>query len=611
MLDFTLLEEDQIFSEYNLEIFDKYGTRAAITDFSILLGGGVSSSCYTCEGRDLKNRTGDWWTKTKDFDLAVVYVDAFGDNEIEGVTRRVIGIRPSISYYSISSDHTYSQRINGVAEVLFGEYPQMIVDIRLSNELECLYNEGQLKTTGKIYTTDSVHFSKNEIPFKSKKFQEYEYKGNKYIRVIGDLNNEDEVLSNGRRVVYDLTYWVKVEPIEWLVDERTGIAISKKILFAGVQFDDKKDYDGNFESTNIKHFLDDYFSKEIVQGYTYTERKVNNNTKTNPYNFTLDNVSEEEIISGSIESDIPVFLHGPSSEGKSARVLEIDKDTTIIYLANESPDTINGKSVYNEKNNEMIDIKPSWLVKLEEKCKDEKVHILFFDEITNAFPRVQGIVFNIILNKEVNGKWKLPENARIVAAGNEMEDSLSANELSEPLFNRFAHVYIKTTTESWLKWASTHNIHPAIYSFITYKNGSVLRSKYDGKKVNADPRKWEMASKMLYRANNPTMLRSLVGEDITKEFLAFCSSRVITLEDVLTDNYSNEDIEGLNTAERYATVMGLVMVDENNIRKVREFIKSMNSELLKVFDNLWANNENRLEILSEIELEKDVIKLKS
>ena len=50
------------------------------------------------------------------------------------------------------------------------------------------------------------------------------------------------------------------------------------------------------------------------------------------------------------------------------------------------------------------------------------------------------------------------------------------------------------------------------------------------------------------------------------------------------------------------------MVDEENVRKVREFIKNMNSELLKVFDNLWANTENRLEILSEIELEKELVK---
>ena len=29
----------------------------------------------------------------------------------------------------------------------------------------------------------------------------------------------------------------------------------------------------------------------------------------------------------------------------------------------------------------------------------------------------------------------------------------SANEISEPLFGRFAHVYIDTNSQEWLKWA--------------------------------------------------------------------------------------------------------------------------------------------------------------
>ena len=98
------------------------------------------------------------------------------------------------------------------------------------------------------------------------------------------------------------------------------------------------------------------------------------------------------------------------------------------------------------------------------------------------------MAFNIILDGEINGIWKLPKNARIVAAGNDLNDSLAANTMAEPLFNRFAHVYINTTVDSWLKWASTPNeeyerldykdqkpkmkIHPAIYSYVAYKSYS-------------------------------------------------------------------------------------------------------------------------------------------
>ena len=111
------------------------------------------------------------------------------------------------------------------------------------------------------------------------------------------------------------------------------------------------------------------------------------------------------------------MLHGRSGDGKSARVKELDPDCEIIYLINASPDSLGGKSVLI--NDEMKDIPPTWYTNLLEKCEKEpdKIHIVFFDEITNASANIQGMAFNIILDKEVNGKWKLPENARIVAAG--------------------------------------------------------------------------------------------------------------------------------------------------------------------------------------------------
>ena len=363
----------------------------------------------------------------------------------------------------------------------------------------------------------------------------------------------------------------------------------------------------------MKEYLDKYMLHDLTQNMVFIkaddmnkERESTNvKVKRNSYGLSFDNVSEEDIIKGAIESGVAVFLHGPSSEGKSARVKQIDPTCEIIYLRNASPESLNGKSVYNASTGEMIDVKPSWLKKLEAKCEQEpeRLHVLFLDEITNALPSIQGIAFNIVLDREVNGIWKLPDNARIVAAGNDMKDSLAANQLAEPLFNRFAHVYIKTTTESWLKWASEHNIHPAIYAYIAYKNGQTLRSEYNGEYPNADPRKWEMASKMLYKTQNPKMLRALVGEDITNEFVRFCNQRVITLDDVLNKNYDELEIASLNTAERYATTMGLSRVDEQNLENVRDFAGMLGNEFKAIFETLWTHgDEKRLEIIAEAKL---------
>ncbi len=620
MNNFTFLTEEQIFDNDQLDILKKYGTKCAITDFSILLGGYVARDYYTSEGNSRKDRTGWWWTKTPcDNDVRLVNTD--GSSAWDHCIERLSGARPVLPYSSISRVSSNKVRgKNGILEVEYGEYPQDIVDEYLAFRLERAFllmshSSSGMKETGKSYITDSVSYIDTDIPFKARTHTEYEYDGKKYIRFIGNINCNGKVLSDGRTIQNGNVYWVSVEPIKWMVDEKADIALSKKIIFSGVQFNRKSNYKGDFARTDIKEFMDKYFSKEIIQGLSkdiieekmkqMEQDKAEEEKRINPYGFNLGQVSEEDIIKGAIESGVAVFLHGNSSEGKSARVKQIDPDCVIIYLRNATPESLNGKSVYNSETGEMIDVKPTWLKKLEDRCEKEpdKYHIVFLDEITNALPSIQGIAFNIVLDREVNGIWQLPENARIVAAGNDMKDSLAANQLAEPLFNRFAHVYIKTTTESWLKWASEHNIHPAIYTYIAYKNGETLRSKYDGEKPNADPRKWEMASKMLYATGQPEMLRALVGEDITREFVEFCNQKVITLEDVLKGNYTERDLQ-MNTAEMYATAMCLSQVDESNFEKVREFVLKLGGEPCAIFDSLWTHgDESRIEIVAEARLE--------
>ena len=613
MSDLTLLSKGQIFgddSESQLEVIKKYGPKAAITDLCILTGCCLIGNNHIAEDNSLTGRTSAFWTKSNYFsDVCAVLGNGFYGRDKTVYRNNVV--RPALQS-SVIFSQILSKKVsgyNGTEEVEYGEYPQNAADSIMQKTLEAEYLKG-INKTGRSYTFDSV--KDYGIGFRPITYEEYEYQGRKYIRVKANAFDNygiDKVprfqLSNGVEYKNGDYVWVEVSPVKWLVDDKTGILISKKGLVSGIMFlgPDKgynPRYDGNFNMTDMKKYFDKYMFRDLTQPLTFTHIQ-----HINPYGLNFDQVSEEEIIKGAIESGVAVFLHGPSSEGKSARVKQIDPTCEIIYLRNATPDSLNGKSVYDGSIGKMIDIPPTWLKRLKEKCEMEpdKLHVVFFDEITNALPSIQGIAFNIVLDREVNGIWKLPDNARIVAAGNDMKDSLAANQLAEPLFNRFAHVYIKTTTESWLKWASENNIHPAIYSYIAYKKGETLRSKYDGEKPNADPRKWEMASKMLYATGNPEMLRALVGEDITREFVQFCNQPVITLDDVINENYTDYGIQTLNTAERYATTIGLSQVDDNNLEKVREFVIKLGAEFVAIFDALWTHgDESRLERLAEAKL---------
>ena len=613
MLDFDFLRFEDVIkpstgsSDNRLSMFKDSRKQAEVTDYSILLGCSYDSKY-------------GWYYLRTPYNIInkVDSIDMCGSFRSTSIDFRSIGARPIIRYSKIKSLSKIVERHEKYIEVQYGEYPQTVVGGEQVNELQFALEHGFLNETGKKYTIDKTNCDEYEDEFVPLVYKEYEYKDNKYIVFEVGYNGYGEELPGGISFKEGDICFIKVEPVRWLVDEKADIAVSKKVLFAGIKFSDDKTYTGDFKNTFIKKYLNTYFSEEIIPSKLHNEKEI-----SNPYNFDFREVSEEEIIKGCVEANIAVMLHGKSGDGKSARVKELDPDAEILYLINASPESLCGKSIVLQ-NGEMKDIPPIWYTKLVEKCEKEpdKIHIVFFDEITNASGSIQGMAFNIVLDKEIDGKWKLPENARIVAAGNEFEESMSAYKMSEPLFNRFAHVDIETKVEDWLLWASTSSetyerldykennvpmkIHPSVYAFIAYKGEKALRTKYTGKEPNADPRKWEMASKVLYETSKPEMIRSLVGKELTMEFVSFCQQRVITIEDVVNGNYTESDLD-MNTGEKYNTAVGLSSVSIEHFEKVREFVKKLGREICATFETLWAHEiEERLEKIQEIKLSERI-----
>ena len=621
MNDFTFITGEDVFGddEQALEIFKVAGTKSPLTDYSIILG-----AYYDPES---KLNYGSYWTKsTVSSDKNVIIVDEEGYSATYSISLRDIGARVVYNLpENIEKELTKNldTTTEHIFQVKYGYYPQSALNGLEQEKLDNMLKQGKLQLTNNYYTADSrKEFEYDEI-FAPITFKEYKLEDKRLIKAVANTG-----LYNGFKSKYKNgdSIWVNVEPVYWLLDTKRHQMISEKLLFAGVQFADNSNFT-KFEETRIYRFLNTCFARELTQGLSEELLPIKDSIKDTKfsglYNFDFSKVSEENIIKGAIQSNVSVFLHGRSSDGKSSRVKQLDPDCVILYLRNATPDSLNGKSVYNASTGEMLDVPPTWYKKLQEKCEKEpnKLHIVFFDELTNALPSIQGMAFNIILDGEVNGIWKLPENARIVAAGNDLDDSLAANEMAEPLFNRFAHVYIDTTVDDWLDWAMTPDknyealdyqkqenyfrIHPAINAYIAYNDAIskyVLRTRYDGKKPNADPRKWEMASKVLYKTGKPEMLRALIGEDLTRDFIAFCTQRVISIEDVLKENYTEEDLQ-MDTSKKYITIVNLSLVDEENIEVIRDFVSKLGKELLATFDLLWTHgDEARLEKIAELKL---------
>ena len=534
---FTLLSKQELLEDYYLTRKNSI-KNAIVTDYAVLLG--------TCTNSSKKGCRGYWWLKdfSKNSNTASC-IDYNGKIIDANLYSTACGIRPAINYSLIKPFCDYEYEAEKFMVVNFGEYPNSVVIDLIADELERRYLNNTLIEKGDSFTYLEFDGSKYSI----KKTLVYECHDKKFVRVIPNAGAHG-CLQDGTKITHGKAYWLRVTPIKWIVDKENDIAISSSIIMGGIPFIGRENIE-DFEDSFINIYLDKCFAKEIISSdnsfrNSFLESLEDDKKKVYAYDLDLGRVTEEDIIKGAIESDVSVFLHGRSSDGKSARVKELDPECEIIYMRNATPDSLNGKSVYDASIGKMIDVPPTWYKKLVDKCNKEsdKIHIIFFDELTNALPSMQGMAFNIILDHEVNGKWKLPKNARIVAAGNDLGDSLAANKMAEPLFNRFAHVYINTGVEDWLKWAvedkddyqkldyeeveCEDKIHPMIISYIEdrYNDGvNVLRTPYDGVKPNADPRKWEMASKLLYKTKKLKMLRALVGETITNDFTEFVSSK--------------------------------------------------------------------------------------
>ena len=630
MSDFTFLTEEQYFGDDKLDILGKRGTKAAITDFSILLGAYVSDY-HIDNDSSLEGRTGYYWTKSDDGDDDARVVDGDGTRLYSDVNRRNGGARPALPFSSISSIPTNGESgkraKDGVLEVEYGYYPQKAVSRDMQERLERAYRSGNISKTRNSYTTDSRRYNAYNEKFAPKQHEEYEYNGKRYVRVEAnsDFGSDTFTLSNGENYRDGDNVWVEVSPVKWLVDERAKVMITDKLIFSGVQFNHTRNYHTrDFDRTDIKTFMDRYLSRDLVQsrGMLEPTRVSSKATKKNenPYNLDFSETSEADIIRGAIQSNVSIFLHGKPGCGKSDRVKQLDPDFIELNLSHLDPELLDGLA--GEKYGKAVHIKPPWLEELEAKCEEEadKIHILFLEELTNASPMMQSKAYGIALDKKVAGRWKLPENARVVAAGNELEDSLVANEMAEPLYDRFAHVNIETNAENWLEWAVTpesfyerldykkeagpkQKIHPAIYAYISYKGDEVLRTPYNREhpEPHADPRRWKMASDMLYASNNPSTLRAIVGEDLTRDFIYFCQLPTITIEDVLEGNYTEEEIKEMDLGGKLATVSGLVAAESKDMPKIREFTKKLGAELCKKFEVQWTHgDEERLEQLQEI-----------
>lgn len=354
-LNFTLLNvkqisgNDKLIDRNRLNIFKKYGVTASITDYAILLGGYVDDD-YKTGGDSLENRNGWYWSKTP-YDNNACAVTHVGSNSWYDVLNRDIGYRPVLLFSSILEiSSNVAREKKGLFEVEYGEYPQKVAIKELQLMLEKTYQSGNLKQTGKSYTVDSRKYSDYDKGFLEQKYEEFEYNGKKYVRVIANtyFDGKEVTLSNGEKYKDGDAVWVEVGPIKWLVDDRKKIMVAKHILFAGLPFNDKQ-YDGDFNNSTIKWYLDNFFSKEIIPSLI---KNKNNEVDS------IETTSEEKIIDEIKEQLKIIEIHKNKVNEITSRVNDLlDKyDILIKNTSNNSLLVLGDSTLLGLKNKRIIEL---------------------------------------------------------------------------------------------------------------------------------------------------------------------------------------------------------------------------------------------------------------
>lgn len=240
----------------------------------------------------------------------------------------------------------------------------------------------------------------------------------------------------------------------------------------------------------------------------------------------------------------PVFLWGPPGIGKSEIVADIANELgglmIDLRLGQMDPTDVRGIPFYNRDLNKM-DWAPPIDLPDEELASRYPVVVLFLDELNSAPPAVQSAAYQLILNRRV-GKYVLPDNVVMVAAGNRESDKGVTYRMPTPLANRFVHLEMRADFGTWQNWAVTHNIHKDVVGYITFAKQDLY--DFDAKSASrafATPRSWSFVSELLEDEDtDETTLTDLiagaVGEGLAVKFMAHrkIAGKMPKPEDILT-----------------------------------------------------------------------------
>ena len=320
---------------------------------------------------------------------------------------------------------------------------------------------------------------------------------------------------------------------------------------------------------------------------------------------TITSVQARRSLLKAFKHQRPLFLWGPPGIGKSELVADITAELggymIDLRLGQMEPTDIRGIPFYNKDSGKMDWAEPVDLPS-EELASQYPVVVLFLDEMNSAAPSVQSAAYQLILNRRV-GKYVLPDNVVMVAAGNRESDKGVTYRMPTPLANRFIHQEMKVDFSSWQEWAVNHKIHKDVVGYIGFAKNDLY--DFDAKSASrafATPRSWSFVSQILDDNDSDddttmNLIAGTVGEGLAVKFMAHrkVASRMPKPEEILSGKVTTLDVKEVSAMYSLVISMCYELKDAINEKKVDD--KKFHEMADNFFGYMMTNFETELVVM--------------
>jgi hypothetical protein len=322
-------------------------------------------------------------------------------------------------------------------------------------------------------------------------------------------------------------------------------------------------------------------------------------------NLTVTSQQAKPAIKAAMKANRPSFLWGPPGVGKSELVEEITNELgghmIDLRMAQMEPTDIRGIPFFN-KDLGVMDWAPPIELPTEELASQYPCIVLFLDEMNSAPPAVQAAGYQLVLNGRV-GKYVLPKNVHIVAAGNRDSDKGVTYRMPMPLANRFIHLEMRPDFASWQNWAIENQVHEDVVGYLSFAKQDLY--DFDAKSSSrafATPRTWTFVSQLLQEDEiDPETLYNLVagtvGEGLATKFVAHrkIASKMPNPSDILSGKVTDLNVKEISAM--YSLTISMCYELKSALETDKVDSKKFHEMCDNFFGYIMANFETELVVM--------------